>query len=72
MMDNDVVLLLLPLIVLQVGLQIFALYDLYQRKAVRSISVVAWALIIVLFMIPGPVAYFVFGRAEDELQEEIS
>ena len=55
--------LLWPLIVIQVGLMIFALIDLSRRSAARGPKWV-WALVIIFINIIGPIVYFVVGREE--------
>ena len=62
---NEVVKLLLPVIAIQFGIQIWALVDLLKRKKTRNLSVVIWVLIIILGEILGPVLYFLVGKAED-------
>lgn len=56
---------LIPVAVLEVGLMIAALIHLLRRGATRNLNVVAWAVIIVLFEILGPVLYFTVGRKDD-------
>lgn len=60
----DLLLKLWPLLLLQLGLMIWALVDLLRRRSTRTLSMPAWILIIVLVNFFGPVAYFLFGRAE--------
>ena len=55
--------LLWPLVVIQVGLMIFALIDLSRRSVVRGPKWV-WALVIIFINIIGPIVYFVVGREE--------
>lgn len=55
--------LIWPLIVIQVGLMIFALLDLSRRTATRGPKWV-WAVVIVVVNIIGPIVYFVVGREE--------
>lgn len=55
--------LLIPLLILQLGLQIYALVDLYRQPAVRG-SKWLWAAIIILGEILGPIVYFLFARRE--------
>ena len=55
--------LLIPLIVLQLGLQIWALVDLAKREATNGPKWL-WAVIIVIGELLGPVIYFIAGRKE--------
>ncbi|HEX3051531.1 MAG TPA: PLD nuclease N-terminal domain-containing protein [Aggregatilineaceae bacterium] len=60
------ILILTPLILIQLGLMAFALYDLYKRGSARPpLPTWAWVLIIVFGEMLGPVLYFVLGRKED-------
>jgi hypothetical protein len=67
-MDNTTLALMIaPLVVIQVGLQLFALYDIYQHKRVQPpLPVWAWVLIVILLNLLGPILYFVLGRQDDE------
>jgi len=70
MSDRDLQLLqnilpfLIPLILIQLGLVIFALIDLIRREKTRGPKWV-WVLIILFLNFLGPILYFVVGR-EDE------
>jgi DMSO reductase anchor subunit len=55
--------LLIPLVVLQLGLQIWALVDLARREATNGPKWL-WAVIIILGELLGPVVYFIAGRKE--------
>ncbi|MCB9421677.1 MAG: PLDc N-terminal domain-containing protein [Ardenticatenaceae bacterium] len=55
--------LIWPLIVIQLGLMIFALIDLSRRTATRGPKWV-WAVVIIVVNIIGPIVYFVVGREE--------
>jgi hypothetical protein len=57
--------LIIPLVLIQLGLMIFALRDLIKRQKVKGGNKVIWALIIVLGELIGPIVYLIFGR-EDE------
>jgi hypothetical protein len=57
--------LLIPLILIELGLLAFALYDLIKRKRVRGGNRWVWGIIIVLVSIIGPILYFVLGREEE-------
>jgi Phospholipase_D-nuclease N-terminal len=58
-------LLLAPLILVQLGLLIWGLYDLTRPgRRVRGDNKIVWAIVIVFVNIIGPVVYFLFGRDE--------
>jgi hypothetical protein len=56
---------LIPILLLQIGLMAFALIDLLRRteKEINGPKW-AWAFIVVLINIIGPIAYFLIGRRE--------
>lgn len=56
--------LLLPLVALQLALQVFAAFDLAKRKRVRGDNKLVWAVVILLGL-PGPLVYFAIGRVKD-------
>lgn len=57
--------LLIPLIILELLLVVFALIDLLRREPQRVRgSKLVWALIILLIGTIGPICYFVIGRKE--------
>ncbi len=55
---------LVPIIILQLGLMLFALADLIRRPAANGPRW-AWAFIIIFINIIGPIAYFLIGRREE-------
>ena len=55
---------LIPVLLLQLGLMIFALIDLRRRDRVNGPKWV-WALVIILIQIVGPIIYFVAGRSDE-------
>lgn len=61
----DLLKLIWPLIVLQFGVQIYAILDVVKKNKTRNLSVPAWIVIIVLTEIVGPIIYFVYGRSEE-------
>jgi hypothetical protein len=62
---EQILLLLAPVIVIQLGLMIVALIDLERdERRVRGGRKVVWALIIVFVNIIGPIIYFTVGREE--------
>jgi len=54
---------LIPVIVIQLGLLVFALLDLLKRERTRGPKWM-WIIIIIFVNIFGPVAYLLFGREE--------
>lgn len=60
----DLLLKLWPLLVLQLALMIWALADLLRRRSTRNLSVPVWIVIVIIVNFFGPIAYFLFGRAE--------
>jgi len=57
--------LIWPLVLIQLGLQIYAIYDVVKRKKTKNLSPLIWIIIIVLGEIIGPAAYFLLGRSEE-------
>ncbi len=57
--------LLIPILLLQIGLQIYALVDLYRQSKVRWDNKWIWVAIIILLEILGPIVYFFLGRKEE-------
>jgi hypothetical protein len=61
--DTQILLLLLPVVIIQLGLIIFALRDLLRAdRRVKGDSKLMWGIIIVIFGIIGPVLYLLVGR----------
>ena len=54
---------LIPIVLLQLGLMIFALVDLIRRERTKGPKWV-WALVIIFVNLIGPVVYLVVGREE--------
>ena len=62
---EQIIALLIPIIVIQLGLMIAALVDLERdERRVRGGSKLVWVLVIVFVNILGPILYFVAGREE--------
>jgi len=57
--------LIWPVIVLQVAVAIWAIVDILKRKHTRNLSPMIWILIALFINFLGPIAYFLFGRAEE-------
>ncbi len=63
--DSTLLLVLVPLVLIQVGLVIWGLFDLTRpERRVKGGSKVLWAVVIILLNIVGPLIYFLFGREE--------
>jgi hypothetical protein len=56
--------LLIPIILLELALMIFALVDLIKRPRTRGPKWV-WAVVVICLNLFGPIAYFLFGRGEE-------
>lgn len=62
---EQIIALVVPIIVIQLGLMIAALIDLERdERRVRGGSKLVWALVIVFVNVVGPILYFVAGREE--------
>ena len=66
MSDSTMIAMIMPIIILQIGLQVYALYDIWKNQDVVPISW-PWVGIIVIGGLLGPLAYFVFGRQGSNL-----
>jgi hypothetical protein len=63
--DTDMLLLIIPILVIQIGLLIWGLYDLTRSdRRVRGDNKIIWALVIIFIGIIGPVVYFLVGRED--------
>ncbi|MGA3030427.1 MAG: ATP-binding cassette domain-containing protein [Candidatus Limnocylindrales bacterium] len=61
--DPAIIALLMPILIVQLGLMLYALYDLFQEdRRVRGDSKILWALVIAFVNILGPLTYFFVGR----------
>jgi hypothetical protein len=62
---EQVIALLLPILLIQAGLMLFALIDLERdERRVRGGNKIVWALIIVFLNVIGPIVYLTVGREE--------
>ena len=64
-LSTSTVLILLPLVLIELGLVVFSLVDLFrpERRVVGNNKLV-WALIIVLVGTIGPIVYLLAGRKQ--------
>ena len=61
--------LLIPVAIIELGLLVWALLDIIRRKNTKGPKIV-WIIVVVLFEIIGPIAYFIFGRGEESAEDE--
>jgi hypothetical protein len=62
---EQIIALLLPIALIQLGLMVVALIDLERgERRVRGGSKVVWALIIVFVNVIGPIIYLTVGRED--------
>ena len=54
---------LIPIVLLQLGLMVFALVDLTRRERTKGPKWI-WALVVIFVNLIGPVIYLVVGREE--------
>jgi hypothetical protein len=67
-MNSNMIVALIPLIAIQLALQIYALYDIFKHGGARPpLPTWGWVAIVVFGEIVGVVLYFAIGRKEDEL-----
>ena len=63
--DSTLLLLIVPILLIQLGLLIWGLYDLTRPgRHVKGDSKVLWGIVIVFINILGPILYFLVGREE--------
>jgi DMSO reductase anchor subunit len=63
---SEIIKYIWPIIVLQLGIQVFALVDLIRRKNIKYLPKVVWAIIIILGEIVGAVVYLLLGKGKEE------
>jgi len=61
-MNSLIFAVVIPLLVIQVGLIVWALVDLTKRERVKGGSKVVWVLVILIFEFIGPILYLAWGR----------
>ncbi len=65
MKTEQVIALLAPIILIQLGLMLAALVDLsHEDRRVRGDNKLIWVAVIVFVNIIGPIVYFIAGRDE--------
>ncbi len=64
-LDTGILLALIPLVLIDLGMVIFCIVDLYRpERHVRGGNKLIWLLVIVLVSTFGWLAYLLFGREE--------
>jgi len=65
-LSNSVLLILLPIVLIELGLVVFSLVDLFkpERQVVGNNKVI-WVLVIVLVGTIGPIVYLLAGRKQN-------
>lgn len=61
---KEIIPILIPLILLQMGLTIYSLIHVFTHKNYQKGNRLIWALISLISII-GPILYFSFGRADE-------
>ena len=57
--------LLIPVMIIQIGLMVVALWDLIKREQTRGPKLL-WVLVIVFINFIGPIIYLVIGRQDED------
>jgi hypothetical protein len=66
MTDTQILLLVMPILIIEIGLILFALRDLLRpERRVRGESKLMWGILIVLVGLLGPILYLAVGRQEE-------
>ena len=66
MSETQILLLLLPIVLIEIGLIVYALRDLLRpERRVRGDSKLMWGLLIVFISLLGPILYLTVGRLEE-------
>ena len=66
MSETQILLLVLPIVLIEIGLIVYALRDLLRpERHVRGDSKLMWGLLIVFISVLGPILYLTVGRQEE-------
>lgn len=57
---------LVPVVILEFVLLVIALIHVLRHKKYRVGNRILWVIVVCFIQIIGPVAYFIFGRGEEE------
>ncbi len=61
---------MIPLILLELGLLVFALIDVVKRKHVTGNNKIVWILVIIIVNFIGPIVYLAVGRKEEVIDSD--
>lgn len=61
----EMIKLIWPMIIIQLALQVYCIYDVIKRGKTKNLSVPIWIIIIVLGEIIGSIIYLLIGRSEE-------
>ncbi|EAD2558162.1 negative regulator of sigma-Y activity [Listeria monocytogenes] len=64
-MDKTQIALIIPVILLYLALLLTAIIDLTKNWNTRKNPII-WLIVIIVINIFGPIAYFIFGRKEED------
>ena len=64
MIPPEIIPLILPIVIIDIALKLFALYRL-SKDEVASLSKPVWALIILIVSTIGPIIFLIFGRKKE-------
>jgi hypothetical protein len=65
LIDSQLLMLIVPILLIQLGLIVLALRDLLRpERQVRGDSKLLWGVVIVIVNLIGPLLYFAVGRRE--------
>ncbi len=63
---NEYLPVLIPLIILQLGLALFAIVDVLRHPHYRFGNKPMWVIVCALLSFIGPICYFAFGKGAEE------
>ena len=55
---------IIPLALIQLGLNLFVIIDIIRKKKTKSLSPAAWLAITLLINMVGAILYIIFGRSD--------
>jgi hypothetical protein len=68
MSTTEMIQLILPLVIVQIGLIVYCIFDL-RKNGVKNLSKALWILIIICINMFGPIAYLMFGRGDEHVRD---